>query len=85
MIVQGFMMNLSYDQTTTISSLASMGQIDIVFDFILNNITNMENDFEIKRLIIGLTTLTMKNESAQIDQSIQNRFKNFMEAILYLC
>lgn len=59
MIVQGIMMNFWYDQCYTIQSFNSLGQLDKVFEFIISNISNMENDFEIKRMIIGLSTLTL--------------------------
>lgn len=45
----------------------------------------MDKDFEIKRLVMGLTTLTLSPGSANLDQSVQNRFQGFMKAILYLC
>lgn len=79
------MMNFWYNQQLTISSLASINQLDAVFQFILNNINNMENDFEIKRLIIGLTTLTLSPSSAQLDPSVQQHFDSFIKAILFLC
>lgn len=85
MLIQGLMMNFWYNQQLTISSLASINQLDAVFQFILTNINNMENDFEIKRLIIGLTTLTLTPMSAQLDSSVQQHFESFIKAILFLC
>jgi len=85
MIIQGLMMNISYDQNATIQSLSNHGALDQVFDFILQNIEGMDKDFEIKRLVIGLSTLTLSEGSANLDQSLQNRFQGFMKAIVYLC
>jgi len=48
-------------------------------------VTNMDNDFEIKRIIIGLSTLTLSPESSQLDAVVQQRFSDFMRAILFLC
>jgi hypothetical protein len=45
----------------------------------------MENDFEIKRLVIGLSALTLSPTSNQLPASIQANFKSFVDAILYLC
>jgi len=45
----------------------------------------MDKDFEIKRLVIGLSTLTLSPGSANLDQSLQNRFPGFMKALVYLC
>jgi hypothetical protein len=64
MIIQGVMMNFWYNQQTTIASWKSLGQLDTIFNFILANVTNMENDFEIKRLIIGLSTLALSPQSS---------------------
>jgi hypothetical protein len=63
MIIQGFMMNLFYDQGTTIMSLKQHQAFDDVFDFIFSNIGNMKKDFEIKRLVVGLATLLMTPNS----------------------
>jgi hypothetical protein len=57
-------MNFWYNQQTTIASWKSLGQLDTIFNFILANVTNMENDFEIKRLIIGLSTLALSPQSS---------------------
>lgn len=56
-----------------------------MFDFILQNIEKMKQDFEIKRVIIGLSALTLSSKSASLDPSIQQRFPDFMKAILFLC
>lgn len=45
----------------------------------------MENDFEIKRMVIGLATLAMSGESVHLPASIQANFGSIVEAILYLC
>ena len=79
------MMNLWYNQSITIQSLSSLNQLDEVFNFIINNINNMNNDFEIKRLIIGLSTLALSANSHELDQRVQSRFQDFMKAILFLC
>ena len=57
-------MNFWNNQQTTIASWKSLGQLDTIFNFILANVTNMENDFEIKRLIIGLSTLALSPQSS---------------------
>ena len=78
-------MNFWYNQTVTIQSLQKLQQLDNVFNFILQNVTNMENDFEIKRIIIGLSTITLSPESSQLDAVVQQRFSDFMHAIVFLC
>jgi hypothetical protein len=70
MIIQGIMMNISYDQNASIQSLKAHQALDQVFDFILENIQGMEKDFEIKRLVIGLSALTLSPEAANLDPSV---------------
>ena len=79
------MMNFWYDQNATIISLQNYQAVDLVFDFILTNVTEMATDFEIKRLVIGLATLTLSPNSVNLDQNLQNRFPDFMKALVYLC
>jgi len=64
MIIQGLMMNFWYDQSVTIQSLQAHGAIDNVFTFILENVGGMDKDFEVKRLVIGLSTLTLSEHSS---------------------
>ena len=78
------MMNFFFDQNMTIQSISAMGQgqLDRVFQFIIENINGMDKDFEIKRLIIGLSTLAI---SPTNEASINGRIQEFMRAIVYLC
>ena len=85
MLVQGIMMNFWYDQSLTLQSLQATGSLDTVFAFILERAREMDKDFEIKRLIIGLSTLTLSPQSSQVDPVVQHRFPEFMQAILVLC
>jgi hypothetical protein len=85
MIIQGIMMNFWFDQATTMSSFLTLGELEKVFNFILSNVENMENDFEIKRVIIGLSSLTLSPSSSLLDQAVQTRFNDFIHAILFLC
>ena len=78
-------MNFFFDQNITIQSLQAMSELDNVFQAIFNNISHMDKDFEIKRLIIGLSTLVLNQNSSLHDASIQGRFTEFMKAIVFLC
>ena len=78
-------MNFWYDQNVTIQSLQTMGQLDNVFQTIFNSINNIKEDFEIKRMIIGLSTLTLSQNSSSLDAGVQTRFGEFMKAIVFLC
>lgn len=67
MLIQGIMMNFWYDQQTNIASLSSLKALETVLDFILSQIKNMTKDFEIKRIIIGLSSLTLLPSSSNLD------------------
>jgi len=71
MIIQGLMMNFWYDQPTTIQALQGRGALDNVFSFILSNVEGMDKDFEVKRLLIGLSTLALSVNSSELDPSVQ--------------
>jgi hypothetical protein len=64
MIIQGIMMLFNYNLSKTIQSFEQLGAfgqnggINII-DFILVNIEKMDQDFEIKRMIIGLVMITL--------------------------
>lgn len=77
------MMNFWFDQSTTLNSLKSLNSLDDVFKFILNNIDAMKKDFEIKRLIIGISSLLMT--PGLLDNGVQNYAQQLMHAILFLC
>ena len=85
MIIQGIMMNFLYDQQSTSNYLMGRGKLDEVFAFIFENITSMTKDFEIKRLVIGLSALTLNESSLNLDQSVTKFFPQCMKAIVFLC
>lgn len=60
-------MNFNYDQETTIASLQQLNFLDDTFNYILTQVSTMEKDFEIKRLIIGLSALALGEKSHQLD------------------
>lgn len=59
--------------------------MDNVFNFILSNIPQIQKDFEVKRVIIGLGALTLSDKSSSLDAQVQARFGDFINAIVLLC
>lgn len=51
------MMNFWYDQDATIQSLQQLGALEGVLQYILQTIPGMQKDFEVKRLVLGLSSL----------------------------
>ena len=70
MIVQGFMMNFWYDSATTIASLRQLGALDEILSFMFTNLESIKKDFEIKKLLIGFSALTMT--PGTMDDSIRS-------------
>lgn len=62
MLIQGMMSNMWYDQQTTLASLKASENLDQVFGFIFANMSAITKDFEIKRLVIGLASLTLQSD-----------------------
>jgi len=62
MLVQGIMMLFHYNLGATFTSFEQLGALNSesnILDFILQNIEKMDKDFEIKRMLIGLVTITL--------------------------
>ena len=60
MLVQGIMMNFWFDQDTTTQSFKTYNCFENVLQYIFQNIENMNKDFEVKRLVLGLSSLLCK-------------------------
>ena len=69
MLVQGIMMLFHYNLNATFTSFQTLGALgqsegqSNVLDYILENTQSMDKDFEIKRMLIGLVTITLQPES----------------------
>lgn len=84
MLIQGMMSNFWYDQQTTLSSLKQSGNLDQVFAFIFDNISKMHRDFEIKRLVIGLASLTLLPDMPPPEE-LMPKAAAIMQAIVAMC
>jgi hypothetical protein len=85
MIIQGIVMNFLQDLPSTASYMIGRQKLDEVFNFIFENIPSMNKDFEIKRLVIGLSALTLNEGSLNLDQAVTAKFPQCMKAIVFLC
>jgi hypothetical protein len=45
----------------------------------------MDKDFEIKRLVIGLSTIIFSQNAPNLDDNIKARFQDIFRAIVQLC
>ena len=62
MIAQGLMMNFWFSPSTTLESLKRMNFLNESFKLIIDSMENMDRleDFEIKRFILGFSSLVLK-------------------------
>lgn len=84
MISQGICMSLHYSTNHTLMSLEQMGCTSNFVDLIFSQVESLKNDFEIKRFIIGLSTL-MKMDQSELPLSIQNHLPGLIKAAVFLC
>ena len=76
-------MNLWYEQSTTIQSFNARGCFDDVLRYAFDNIKEMDRDFEVKRLVMGLSSLLC--EPNQSDPCVTSKTSEFVNAIMFLC
>ena len=81
MLIQGMMSNFWYDQQTTLNSLKASNNLDQVFHFIFANMPKMNRDFEVKRLVIGLASLTLQSDMPP-PQELMPKAQDIMTAIV---
>ena len=84
MLIQGMMSNMWYDQQTTLASLKQTENLDQVFNFIFANMKNISKDFEIKRLVIGLASLTLQFDMPPPEELLP-KSSDIMQAIVQMC
>ena len=84
MLIQGMMSNMWYDQQTTLASLKQTENLDQVFNFIFANMKNISKDFEIKRLVIGLASLTLQFDMRPPEELLP-KSSGIMQAIVQMC
>lgn len=85
MLAQGIMMNFWYHQEAMLQSLQQKNMLNYLIDFILHQVDKCHTDFEVKRIILGLTCLTFRPQNDPVTQALSNRYTDFMAAIVFLC
>jgi hypothetical protein len=85
MLAQGICMCLWYNTSQTLMSLEQMGCTQSFLDLVFSLVqTQVKQDFEIKRFVIGLSSLIQKDPS-ELPHSVQNNQQNIMKALVFLC
>lgn len=84
MLIQGICMCLWYNTVQTLISLDQLGCTNQFFTLVFNLVETLKQDFEIKRFIIGLSSLIQKDQS-ELSQSAQQHLSNVIKAVVFLC
>eukprot|EP00347_Sterkiella_histriomuscorum_P021385 403334157 len=84
MISQGVCMALMYNTQMALVSLEQMGCTENWVNLIFSQLDGLKQDFEIKRFIIGLSSLIQRDMS-ELPPSIQNQLPGIIKALVFLC
>lgn len=77
-------MSLWYNTPQTLMTLEQMAATNNWVNLVFSQIEQLNKDFEIKRFIIGLSSLIQRDQS-ELPQSISTVLPNIMKALVYLC
>ena len=81
MLLQGLMMNLWYDLGQTVTVLEQQGAMENFFQFVFAKVSEIKEDFEVKRFMLGLTSFLVNSD---MPQSVKNNYTNIMKALAFL-
>ena len=82
MLLQGIAMCLWYDMGQSVSMLDQQGAMDAFFQSVFSKIQDVKNDFEVKRFVLGFTSLLVN--SGEMPDSVKNQYSNIMKALAFL-
>lgn len=74
-------MCLWYDIGQSITFLESNGASDYIFQAIFAKVTEIKEDFEVKRFMLGLTSFLINSD---MPDSVKNNYGNIIKALSYL-
>jgi len=81
MLLQGVLMCLWYDLGQTVAVLEQQGATTLFFQFIFNKVSELSEDFEVKRFMLGLTSFLT---SSEMPDSVKNNYPNIIKALAFL-
>lgn len=81
MLLQGILTCLWYDMGQTVSVLEAQGAMDTFFQFVFQKVSEIREDFEVKRFVLGLTALLVNSD---MPASVKSNYANTMKALAYL-
>lgn len=81
MLLQGILMCLWYDMGQTVTFMENSGVMEPFFAEVFNKVSQIKEDFEVKRFVLGLTSFLVNSE---MPDSIKNNYPNIIKALTYL-
>jgi len=81
MLLQGILMCLWYDLGQAVTALEQTGTTDNFFQFILVKVSEIKEDFEVKRFMLGLSSFLVNSE---MPDSVKNHYTNIIKALAFL-
>ena len=84
MLSQGLAMCFWYAPQAAVQVLEGMNATGNVLSMMFSQLQQLQHDFEIKRFIVGLTSL-ITADPQQIPQSVQGNYSTIIKALVYLC
>ena len=81
MLLQGYMMCMWYDCNTTLQALESGQRTAWLMEEVFKIVTELDNDFEVKRFMLGLSSILVP---AEMPATIQNNYSTIIRVLVYL-
>ena len=81
MLLQGLMICMWYDCTATLQALENSGKTEWIFQEIFKQVSELSEDFEVKRFMLGLSSILIP---AEMPTTIQNNYATIMKVLVFL-
>ena len=81
MLLQGILLCLWYDLGTTLSILVESGNLDNFMGTAFSKITDITEDFEVKRFMLGLSSLLVNQD---MPDTVKANYQTLMQALVHL-
>jgi len=75
-------MCLWYDLGQTVTVLEQTGTTETFFQSILLKVSDIKEDFEVKRFVLGLSSFLV---NCEMPDSVKNHYSNIIKALAFLC
>lgn len=81
MLVQGIMMCLWYDYGVSLTKFEEINATSSIFQVIFEQVPTIKQDFEVKRFVLGLSSLIVNSD---MPQAVKDNYGNLIKALVFL-